>query len=129
METDNPPALSPTMAPMRSLALVSVVLVACAPQIVATKTGTVNAAAKAPDCAFDIAAAVPSGEQYVEVGVIDVQVKARVQGTGQGVGAPRSIAQFKEQAASSVCKLGGDLVVTEVNGLGEYVRGVVFAKR
>ncbi len=33
--------------------------------------------------------------------------------------------QFKAVVRADVCRVGGDVVVTEVNGLGEYVRGTV----
>jgi hypothetical protein len=32
---------------------------------------------------------------------------------------------FKQSVQADVCKLGGDLVVTEINGAGAYVRGTV----
>jgi hypothetical protein len=33
--------------------------------------------------------------------------------------------QFKTAVAADVCRVGGDVVVTEVNGYGQYVRGTV----
>jgi hypothetical protein len=35
---------------------------------------------------------------------------------------------FKTQVQLQVCQAGGDLVVPQINGLGLYVRGIVYAK-
>jgi len=35
---------------------------------------------------------------------------------------------FKQAVRSDVCRVGGDLVVTELNGQGGFVRGVVLRR-
>jgi phage terminase large subunit-like protein len=73
---------------------------------------------KPSTCELRVSATLPA-EGYEEVGVFEVSG-----------GAPaRAIADFKEQYGAQACQAGGDLVVAEVNGGGQIVRAVVFAKR
>jgi hypothetical protein len=44
---------------------------------------------------------------------------------GRWRGATGSVEEFRESVGPSVCANGGDAVVAEINGIGEYVRGTV----
>jgi hypothetical protein len=71
---------------------------------------------KPPGCDFQIAALLPQGG-YEEVGTI--------RSAGKGVDDP---SELKRAIQADVCRVGGDVVVTDVNGYGNYVRGVVLHK-
>jgi hypothetical protein len=73
-------------------------------------------AAKAPDCQFRVVNVLPE-TGYRELGVLDAA----------GIVADK-IDAFKVKIQQQVCEAGGDLVVAEINGYGDYVRGVVFVK-
>jgi hypothetical protein len=97
---------------------VSAVFVACAP---ASSTFTPSSATRFParqaECDFVVLTALPDAP-VVQVGIIDVD-----QGNWGGI---KSAADFKSLAAPQVCSSGGEIVVAEVNGFGQYVRGSVF---
>src|SRR5690242_16109460 len=73
---------------------------------------------KAANCDFDVAAQIPEGSEYEELGVLDA---ARIPS--------RNLGTFKMHAAPTVCQAGGDLVVGQINGQGYYMRGIVFHRR
>lgn len=79
-------------------------------------TGTPQAAKAAP-CEFAVAATVPDGHAYEEIGVLDAR---RIPS--------RNLTTFKTHARPTVCHAGGDLVVAQVNGDGFYVRAIVFRR-
>ena len=90
-------------------------IAACGPvyQLAATKT----VPSKPVGCDFQVAASLPEG--YEEIGLVTRTV------TAGGAMQPDT---FKKWIADDVCKAGGDLVVTQINGEGYIVRGVVFRK-
>ena len=94
---------------------IALVLAGCAASYQFTGTGK-PATPKPPNCEIGVSATVP-GPEYEELGIL------------QPVANPtRDIREFKESVREPVCRAGGDHVVGEINGLGIYVRGVVFRK-
>jgi hypothetical protein len=83
-----------------------------------TRTARAEPPAKQPTCDFQVAGAPDTSGSYVEVGVLDGVDRVYIQ----------TISDFKREVQNQVCAAGGDLVVTEINGWGTYVRGVVFKK-
>ena len=79
------------------------------------------AAARAPDCAFDLLTARP-GRPFVELGVLERPSAEAREGSGL---LPRTAGDFRRIVSPEVCRAGGDAVLTEVNGFGDYVRGTV----
>lgn len=71
---------------------------------------------KPPGCEFMVVGSMPQGN-YEEI--------ATVRSAGKGCDDPE---EFREAVRADVCKVGGDLVVTEVNGYGDFVRGTVLRK-
>jgi hypothetical protein len=67
-------------------------------------------------CAFEVVAREPAGS-FEEVGTVTV------------TSATSSPEKFQSAVKEDVCRLGGDAVVTEVNGLGQIVRGVVLRRK
>ena len=112
-------------AVMRTLTLVGTISVvaACAAQPQYTPTSAKTAAAKPSDCTFDILTMRPT-RPIEELGVIDFE-GGFVQTSGRRSGVPSTAADLREKIAADVCRSGGDAVVTEVNGLGQYVRATV----
>jgi len=80
-----------------------------------------------PDaCAFDVLTTQPN-RPFDTLGSHDVA--PAVAHGGGSTGRPSSASEFKTVVGPSVCKAGGDAVLAEVNGLGEYVRGTVIRYR
>jgi len=77
-----------------------------------TKTGEAGPA-KPPNCDFVIAT-TKVDHPYQEIGILDSQQAP-----------PQDAAAFKAKVQPQVCAVGGDAVVTEVNGTGYYVRGTI----
>jgi hypothetical protein len=69
-------------------------------------------------CDFRVTGSLNAGSGYSEIGILNY---------GGGM-ATDDIDKFKRDVQSQVCAAGGDLIVTEVNGRGLIVRGVVFKK-
>jgi len=67
-------------------------------------------------CSFEVLAKEPSGT-FEEIGTVSV------------TSATSSPDKFQSAIKDDVCRLGGDVVVTEVNGLGQIVRGVVLRRK
>src|SRR4051812_41707668 len=42
-----------------------------------------------------------------------------------GVGVPRTTEDVYRQAQTTVCEAGGDVVITQPNNAGKYIRGIV----
>jgi hypothetical protein len=79
-------------------------------------TATTPTAAKHAPCDFQVVTLPPSSG-YEEIGTL----------SPSGFGA-QTADDFKAGVHDDVCRIGGDLVVTEINGKGEYVRGTVLRK-
>ncbi|HVU51912.1 MAG TPA: hypothetical protein VHL80_14545 [Polyangia bacterium] len=78
---------------------------------------TQNAAPPKPEsCSFDVLTTRPE-RPYVELGVLEPQ-------GSPGSGAANA-SDFRSRISDAVCHAGGDAVLTQVNGLGNYVRGTV----
>lgn len=74
-------------------------------------------AARPSTCEFRVAATVPTNGDYEEVGVLDARRTPS-----------NNLTVFKMHVRKAVCQAGGDLVVGEINGMGYYVRAVIFRK-
>jgi hypothetical protein len=96
----------------------SMVSAGCGPHYVYTRSSQEVTNAKSSGCDFAVTASLTDPSSYVELGVLDLHFDPA-----------RDIAAFKEMVRADVCQAGGDLVVTEINGVGSYVRGIVFKKR
>jgi hypothetical protein len=97
-------------------ALVLAVVTGCSPSFKLSPTAGVAPAAKPPGCAFKVVAALPSGP-YEEVGILS-----------QSSGWASDPEAFKQAVEADVCAVGGDVVVTEINGYGYYMRGVILRR-
>ncbi len=75
---------------------------------------------KPPGCNFRVGSTMP-GEGYKEVGTLTLK-------NGINGNVPRDSDTFSRDIGSQVCQVGGDLVVAELNGRGDIVRGVVFRR-
>jgi len=75
--------------------------------------------AREPNCRLKLLG-MPPGPDYVEIGTI---IKGDRSGGAESSHDP---AQFVSPVWAKVCAAGADAVVTEVNGLGVVVRGIVF---
>jgi hypothetical protein len=80
-------------------------------------SGPLAGASKPPTCDFQIVN-LPPGPGFQEIGTLNPD----------GDGLDIFPDKFKEHVRTDVCRVGGDLVVTEVNGKGQYVRGTVLRK-
>src|SRR5215510_403628 len=108
----------------RSHALVlSSMLAACAAETRYTPSSTKAVAARPPNCAFDVLTLRP-GRPVDELGIIDFQ-GGTVAKDGTRAGVPSSAAELREKIGPEVCQAGGEAVITEVNGLGQYIRATV----
>lgn len=74
--------------------------------------------AKPANCDFRVVNLPPRADEYEEIATLSLASKAADDPD-----------QFKSAVRADVCKVGGDMVVTEVNGAGRYVRGTVLRKR
>ena len=99
-----------------AVALLVVPLAACGSSLYAYDYApTTRYAAFAPrpvGCAFDLLT-TPPGRPYVEIGVLETLFGAS------------SAPTFSASVDAQVCRVGGDAVLTEVNGRGVYVRGTI----
>src|SRR4051812_8629334 len=109
---------------MQSLARLVFALCSCLaiagcvePSPLFTPSGAVRYAPLPDRCPLVIASAVPEG--FEEIGVIDLN-------TSGSTGAPKTQSTFKRLIAPTVCRTGGELVVAQANGVGEYVRGTIY---
>jgi hypothetical protein len=73
--------------------------------------------AKTATCEFRVVNMIPGGN-YEEIATLTVSDKAA-----------ESPDEFKRAVREDVCRVGGDVVVTEINGLGLYVRGTVLRQQ
>ena len=107
---------------MRCLWIAWVGVVGCAsgPMYTMSVSATSPLTAKPASCEFKVVALAPTGDGYEEIAILSPQQPSWVAGD------PDS---FKKEVRSEVCRVGGDLVVTDVNGHGSYVRGTVLRER
>jgi hypothetical protein len=100
----------------------SLLAVGCAtPQY--TPASSVRAQPKPADCSFDILTTRPQ-RLFDELGIIDF-TGGLIYQTGRRAGLPESASELKDKTATTVCRAGGDAVLADVNGLGQYVRATV----
>jgi len=83
-----------------------------------TVTSSTEVPPKPVTCDFRVLNLPPTGEDYEEV--------ATLTPSGARSTSPET---FKHAVHEDVCRVGGDAVVTEINGQGWYVRGTVLRKR
>jgi hypothetical protein len=98
-------------------------LAACAATPQYTATSSVRTASRPENCSFDVLTTRPQ-RSFDELGVIDFTGGA-IAKTGQRTGVPDNAAGLKEKVSKTVCRAGGDAVLADVNGLGEYFRATV----
>jgi hypothetical protein len=72
---------------------------------------------KPEDCTFEVSASMPAGK-YEEIATLTCAAE-------ESIGSP---SRFQKKVQADVCKVGGDVVVTEINGRGGIIRGVVFRR-
>ena len=101
------------------LVLIATAYLACA-QPVLHKTATATFPAREPNCVFDVVGSHP-GPGYLEVAQIAIEGDRSF-----GAGQYRNPQEFADVVHARVCAIGGDALVTEVNGFGIIVRGIVF---
>ena len=112
-----PPATSIVAMQLR-LALL-LILPSCAPAVHFTPRGEGAHPAFASDCPLEVVTSRPPGA--TELGIVDF---------GGAVGdLPRDASHFRALVRGAACAAGGDTVVGEVNGAGQYVRGTVLRVR
>jgi hypothetical protein len=63
---------------------------------------------------------VPPHDGYEEIGLLT---------SSEGTAFAENPEEFKRAVQADVCRVGGDIVVTEVNGWGGYVRGTILRKK
>jgi len=94
------------------------VVAACAssqPHYATTVSTNQPLAAKPASCDFRVVNLAPTTTGYEEIATL----------TPKPYEEAWTPEDFKKAVHGDVCRLGGDLVVTEINGQGAYVRGTV----
>ena len=100
------------------LAFVVSALCGCA-EVVFHRAGSRRYTALPPDCRIRLVASPPESG-YDEIGLLAIDGPA---------GSFRDPDEFVRAARPQVCRAGGEIVVTQINGLGAIVRGVVLRRR
>lgn len=85
-------------------------LLACGGTYTFVKTTGHTAEARKGGCAFDVLTTRPN-KAYDELGVFEPY------------GAVNDATAFRKAVADELCRQGGDAVIAEINGHGQYVRG------
>jgi hypothetical protein len=93
------------------------ILAGCA-QVFFHAAGSHRYPAKPENCHIRVVAA-PPGSEFEEIGLLSVEGDHS---------AFRNPDAFIEEAREVVCHAGGEVVLTQVNGIGAIVRGVVFRR-
>ena len=75
--------------------------------------------AKPSNCDFRVVNVLPQGGDLEEIATLT---------RADGSSLTNEPTTFKTAVQVDVCRLGGDVVITEVNGQGYYVRGTVLRK-
>lgn len=81
-----------------------------------TKSTTSATRPNTSTCSFRVVNLVPQGE-YEELGMLVPEYR--------GAADP---AEFETAVRAQVCSIGGDVVVTEINASGAYIRGTVLRR-
>jgi len=95
-----------------------IVVAACAPyvpQYTTTVSTNQQLVAKPASCDFRVVNLAPTSGGFEEIATLTPKPSLQAW-------TPES---FKTAVHDDVCRLGGDMVVTEINGQGAYVRGTV----
>jgi len=96
------------------LLVVSLGLAGCMHNYAYTQTGP-HRPANPASCSVRLYTTPPPGA-FEELGVLEIN---------GGWGAVRSAGQFLDANREQVCAVGGNAVLTEINGYGQYVRATV----
>ncbi len=99
-----------------SISVASLAVVGCVSYSVVPAPGKTPTPKAMDSCSFEVAAREPAGE-FDEIGTVTV------------TSATSSPEKFQSAIKEDVCRLGGDAVVTQVNGLGQIIRGVVLRRK
>ena len=115
---------------MRGTLLILLLLAAgCSAEMRYTPTkASKDVAAKAADCSIDVLSTRPD-RPFDELGIIDFAGGVVGKNTGQRSGVPDSAGELKEKVRPEVCRAGGDAVISEINGVCQYVRATVVRYR
>jgi hypothetical protein len=103
------------------LSLATAALSGCA-DLVFHPAGGRPAQPKPENCELRTVGSHP-GPDYVEIGVISIEGDRSF-----GAGSYQDPQEFVNRVRPQVCRAGGEVVATEVNGRGIVVRGVVFRR-
>jgi hypothetical protein len=103
-------------------------VLACASQPIFTPNSSTRADAKPDDCKFEVLS-LPPAQPVDELGIIDFEGGTTNYHTGHRFGVPDTAAELRERLASEVCRVGGDAVLGQVNGVGQYIRATVLRYR
>ena len=101
-----------------TMASVCVLLGACGPTFKYVPTSEVTNEAREPTCEFRVLTTIPSNP-FDEVGILQADGSYRTS----------DVEEFKKIVAPDVCRAGGDAIISEINGLGYYMRGTVIRYR
>src|SRR5712664_4077055 len=101
----------------------SLLAVGCIAGTEYTASSSVRAQPKPESCSFDVLTTRPQ-RAFEELGIIDF-TGGMISSSGRRAGVPDSASALKDKAAQTVCGAGGDAVLEDVNGLGQYVRATV----
>jgi hypothetical protein len=91
-----------------------------------TPNSSIRADAKPDDCKVEVLS-LPPAQPVDELGIIDFE--GGTTNSGYRLGVPGTAAELRERLASEVCRVGGDAVLAQVNGLGQYIRATVLRYR
>ena len=99
-----------------SISVASLAAIGCVSYTVVPTPGKTTTPKAIDTCSFEVVAREPAGA-FDEIGTVTV------------TSATSSPEKFQSAIKEDVCRLGGDAVVTEVNGLGQIIRGVVLRRK
>jgi hypothetical protein len=102
---------------------ISLLIIGCAAETHYTANSSVRTQPKPDDCSFEVLATRPQ-QPFEELGIIDF-TGGLTNRNGDRLGLADSASELKDKAARAVCGAGGDAVLADVNGRGQYVRAVV----
>jgi hypothetical protein len=91
----------------------------CAASYRYTQTAAAAAPSRAEGCDFTLIEVLEDPARYEQLGVLEDP-------RGDW---PGTVDAFKKMARSYVCQAGGEVVVPQINGMGVYVRAVVYRVR
>lgn len=76
--------------------------------------------AKPENCKFKVVNTAANPAEYIEIGSLNNSAFSFPDTNPE---------DWKKTIRKEVCGIGGDLVVSEINGGGQYIRGTVFVKK